>query len=184
MKTSAIATEEASVMAVALLPSAPATARRDIDSPVGRLRLVRSAAGLSSVWFLDGGRGEPPASPVPVDARDALLELVARQLSEYWAGQRRAFDGLPLAPDGTAFQRQVWQALLMIDHGRTSTYGAIADVIGLPRAVRAVGAAIGRNPIAIVIPCHRVIGRDGSLTGFAGGLDNKVELLRREGSWI
>lgn len=167
----------------ALFDPAPAMARLDIDSPVGRLRLVRSASGLSGVWFLEVGRGTPPAESLRDDPGDALLSEARRQLDDYWGGRRQRFD-LPLAPVGTPFQRRVWQALLGIDHGHTSTYGAIAGGIGAPRAVRAVGAAIGRNPIAIVIPCHRVLGGDGSLTGFAGGLDRKVQLLRGEGAWI
>lgn len=163
--------------------AAPAAtlAHLDIDSPVGRLRLGRSAAGLSGVWFLDAPENPPGPSLAVHD--DALLLQARRQLDEYWAGRRRRFE-LPLAPVGTAFQRRVWQALLRIDFGRTSDYASIAQGIDAPKAVRAVGGAIGRNPLAIVVPCHRVLGRDGSLTGFSGGLDRKITLLRQEGAWI
>ena len=148
------------------------------DSPAGRLLLTGDEAGLGQLlmemndrpWHLDG------------DWRLAGNELDApcRQLDEYFAGRRRRFE-LPLAPRGTAFQLAVWQALQQIPFGQTRCYGALAEAIGRPRAVRAVGAANGANPIAIIIPCHRVIGRDGSLTGYAGGLARKALLLQLEG---
>ena len=112
-----------------------------------------------------------------------MLTRAARQLAEYFAGTRRTFD-LPLAftARGTPFQQKVWRALLTIPFGETRSYGEIAAQIGSPRAVRAVGAANGRNPISIVAPCHRVVGANGKLTGFAGGLENKAYLLALEGA--
>jgi methylated-DNA-[protein]-cysteine S-methyltransferase len=111
---------------------------------------------------------------------DAALEPAARQLAAYFAGERTSFD-MPLDLHGTEFQRRVWQALLAIPFGETTSYGEIARRIGAPSAVRAVGGAVGRNPISIVVPCHRVVGSNGSLTGFGGGLDRKRWLLSHEG---
>ena len=123
--------------------------------------------------------GTPPRNPPDDGPAAHLLREAARQLREYFAGQRREFS-LPLAPQGTAFQQQVWQALQRIPHGHTWSYAELARHIGRPKAMRAVGAANGRNPIPILIPCHRVIGADGSLVGFGGGLPTKVALLRLE----
>jgi methylated-DNA-[protein]-cysteine S-methyltransferase len=111
------------------------------------------------------------------------LDEVCRQLDDYFAGRRRRFE-LRLAPHGTAFQQAVWQALQGISFGQTSSYSALAAQIARPKAVRAVGAANGANPIAVIIPCHRVIGRDGSLTGYAGGLARKALLLQLEGAQL
>lgn len=109
-----------------------------------------------------------------------LLDEAARQLSEYFAGERREFD-LPLLLAGTDFQKSVWQALQTIPYGTTLSYGGLAQLIGAPRAVRAVANAVGSNPISIIVPCHRVVGSDGSLTGYAGGLQTKQSLLATEG---
>jgi methylated-DNA-[protein]-cysteine S-methyltransferase len=108
-----------------------------------------------------------------------VLDRAARELDEYLAGTRRSFD-LPLAPRGTPFQRAVWEALTAIPYGTTATYAQLATAVGRPAAVRAVGQANGRNPIAVVVPCHRVVGADGSLTGYAGGTDRKAALLDLE----
>jgi methylated-DNA-[protein]-cysteine S-methyltransferase len=147
-----------------------------VDSPVGRLKLVASNDGLAAIlWEND----DPRRVPLNIVARDDHHpQLVAgeRQLGEYFAGRRKTFD-LELDVGGTAFQRSVWQALLTIPFGETRSYGEIARQIGKPIAVRAVGAANGKNPISIVMPCHRVIGSTGKLTGFAGGLDTKAFLL-------
>jgi methylated-DNA-[protein]-cysteine S-methyltransferase len=116
------------------------------------------------------------------DVNHATLRQTQRQLNEYFAGERRAFS-LPLDFRGTDFQRRVWQALLTIPYGETRSYAHIARQIGRPTAVRAVGAANGRNPLSIVAPCHRVIGSSGQLTGFAGGLATKAQLLALEGGW-
>jgi methylated-DNA-[protein]-cysteine S-methyltransferase len=154
-----------------------------IATPIGTLTLAADAAGLRHIEF--------PSNRHPVDrrgwvpgARGAIadtLALAARQLQEYFASERKDFD-LPLAPEGTAFQREVWAALATIPWGRTWSYAELARTIGRPAAVRAVGAANGRNPLPIVLPCHRVIGADGSLTGFGGGLPIKEALLRLEGA--
>jgi len=117
-----------------------------------------------------------------LDGSATPLPAVARQLTEYFAGTRRVFN-LPLAPAGTDFDRRVWEALLDIPYGEIRTYSDLAGVIGRPRSVRAVGGANGRNPIGIIIPCHRVIGRDGTLTGYGAGIEIKRLLLNLEGSW-
>jgi methylated-DNA-[protein]-cysteine S-methyltransferase len=151
-----------------------------IDSPVGPLLLAASDAGLHAIGF---PAAKHPARRGP-DWREGahpLLHEAKRQLGEYFDGRRRAFD-LPLAPAGTDFQRQVWQALATIPYGATISYAQLAARVGNPRAMRAVGAANGRNPLPIVLPCHRVIGADGSLTGFGGGLDTKRFLLELEGA--
>ena len=157
----------------------------EMNSPVGRLLLVASSGGLTHVLFLDRPGGPPPSSLRPIgDDTPAAARILAnakRQLGEYFAGKRRTFD-LPLAPAGTAFQMAVWRGLREIPWGETRSYGDIARRIGRPRAVRAVGAANGANPISIVVPCHRVIGHDGRLTGFGGGLPAKRTLLELEGA--
>lgn len=150
------------------------------ESPVGPLLLAVSAQGVHAIEF------HASRHPVRRDARwqegeHPLLDVLATQLDEYFAGERRTFD-LPLAPEGTAFQCSVWHALARIPYGATVSYAQIATQLGSPNAVRAVGAANGRNPIPIVLPCHRVIGADGSLTGFGGGLPTKRFLLELEGA--
>jgi methylated-DNA-[protein]-cysteine S-methyltransferase len=153
-----------------------------IDSPVGRLRLTSDAAGLREIWFLGRQRACDDGAPGNLPEDDAGTTVIAeavRQLRAYFAGELREFD-LPLAPRGTAFQLEVWHALTGVRYGETTSYGAIAAHIGRPRAVRAVGAANGANPLPIVVPCHRVIGSDGSLTGYGGGLPIKRALLALE----
>ena len=150
---------------------------RYFDSPIGTLRLVSDGTHLVAIEF-EGMHAEQGGD---LEATDAVLDACASQLAEYFAGERTRFR-LPLAPAGTAFQRSVWKALEQIPYGQLNSYADIAAVIGKPRAVRAVGAANGRNPIPIVVPCHRVIGSDGSLTGFAGGLETKRRLLELEGA--
>ena len=145
-----------------------------ITSPLGPLRLVSNGQALVRIEFAGrhGSDGEP--------RRDAVLDLAERELAEYFEGRRRAFD-IPLDAGGTAFQTRVWGALRDIPYGELRSYRDIAEVLEKPRAVRAVGAANGRNPLPIVVPCHRVIGSNGQLTGFAGGLSVKEQLLRLEG---
>lgn len=151
---------------------------RHHDSPIGPLFIAGDESGLqlllmeldSRPWHI--GEGWQQAG--------RELDAVCRQLDEYFAGKRRQFD-LRLAPRGTAFQQAVWQALQAIPYGRTCSYSELAGVIGRPQAVRAVGTANGANPISIIVPCHRVIGRNGSLTGYAGGLPRKQQLLELEG---
>lgn len=144
------------------------------ETPAGPLTLVSDGARLVGVHFPGWG---PPAESS--SALDRVLEATARQLDAYFAGRRKTFD-LPLGLVGTPFQRLVWFALLDIPYGETRSYAQLAAAIGKPYATRAVGAANGRNPIAIVVPCHRVVGADGSLTGFGGGLERKRFLLTVE----
>lgn len=148
------------------------------DSPVGRLLIASDEEGLRFVLF---GEGRRPVAPQPGWREDAgrLAEPV-RQLREYFAGERRGFD-MPLAPEGTPFQLRVWRELLRIPYGARMSYGELAQRIGSPEASRAVGLANGANPIAIVIPCHRVVGSNGHLTGYGGGLPRKEWLLALEG---
>ncbi|MGI4837809.1 MAG: methylated-DNA--[protein]-cysteine S-methyltransferase [Janthinobacterium lividum] len=152
---------------------------KPLPSPVGVLTLVASDSGLTAIlWEVERPNRVRLGEMMPVDSH-VVLDETARQLDEYFAGQRQRFE-LPLDFVGTAFQQKVWQALLTIPFGQTRTYSQIAAQIGHPTAVRAVGAANGRNPISIVAPCHRVIGASGELTGFAGGLLAKQVLLKIE----
>ena len=155
------------------------TAHLAIDTPLGRMRLARTPQGLAGAWFV-GQKHEPAAFDGPEAPDDPLLRKAAAQILAYMRGERPDFD-LPLDPAGTDFQRRVWGTLRRIDAGRTRSYADIARAIGSPDAVRAVGSAVGRNPVSIIVPCHRVLGSDGSLTGYAGGLDRKRALLRLEG---
>ena len=154
------------------------TAQCRVASPLGRLMLARTARGLAGIWF-DNQQHHPSAWHAPVQPSDELLLRTQRQLARYFDGEAVAFD-VPLDLHGTPFQRSVWQALLRIGHGHTSSYGEIAAQVGTPNAPRAVGAAVGRNPVSIVVPCHRVLGAGGALTGYAGGLERKVALLDLE----
>lgn len=148
--------------------------------PLGELLLARSERGLAGAWF-EGQKDHPGAlADVPESADDPLLARSVAELEAYFAGCAVSFSA-PLDLHGTPFQRAVWQALLGIAAGRTSSYAAIAAAVGTPVAVRAVGAAIGRNPVSVIVPCHRVIGSGGALTGYAGGIERKRALLRLEG---
>jgi len=152
-----------------------------IDTPLGPLLAARSRQGLSGLWF-DGQRHHPGELSAP-HGDDALFDRLAAAIRSYFSGAEFAPALLQdLDPAGTAFQREVWRALLAIPAGNTLSYGALAAELGRPSAVRAVGAAVGRNPISIVIPCHRVLGADGGLTGYAGGLPRKQALLTLEGA--
>jgi methylated-DNA-[protein]-cysteine S-methyltransferase len=154
---------------------------KTMNSPIGKLTLVASDRGLAAIlWEND----RPARVRLNIEAEDPqhpVLVEAERQLEEYFDGRRKNF-ALALAPAGTAFQRRVWSALLTIPFGETRSYGEIAKQIGRPTAARAVGAANGRNPLSIIAPCHRVIGSTGKLTGFAGGLDIKAQLLLMEGA--
>ena len=147
-----------------------------LDTPIGRLRLVSRGEHLVGIEF-EGQQRAPEGE----ETSDPVLTACAAPLQEYFAGRRRTFT-LPLAPKGTPFQRAVWHALETIPFGELRSYREVAEAIGKPTAVRAVGAANGRNPLPIVVPCHRVVGSDGSLTGFAGGVEIKRRLLVLEGS--
>ncbi len=151
----------------------------EFDSPVGRLLLAGDGASLIQVCFQSGPRPQQLGDGWVAAA--APFRAAIEQLDEYFAGRRRRFD-LPLAPRGTDFQRRVWRALSDIPYGKTISYGELARLIGKPSASRAVGLANGANPLPIVVPCHRVIGADGSLTGFGGGLPIKRKLLALEGA--
>lgn len=149
------------------------------DTVLGGVTLASSPRGLRGLWF-DGQKHFPELPARPPVSRNPLLDEVARQLREYLAGQRHAF-GITLdLSHGTAFQQSVWRALLTLPFGVTTSYGALAVSLGRPAAVRAVAAAVGRNPISVIVPCHRVLGSDGSLTGYAGGLERKRALLDLE----
>ncbi len=171
-----------------------------VTTPIGELLLVAQAGALREIRLpgetgralgagVAGAVDAPPAAnappadaSLPADAStpaDAVLEEAARQLDEYFAGKRCEFD-LPLRPEGTAFQRRVWLALRSVGYGQTVTYGQLARGIGRPEAARAVGAALARNPLPLVLPCHRVIGAHGDLRGFAGGIALKRSLLETE----
>jgi methylated-DNA-[protein]-cysteine S-methyltransferase len=153
---------------------------KSMKSPLGLLTLVGSDQGLAAVLW----EGEDPSrvrlGPLQEHLSHPILMQAQRQLEEYFAGQRRTFS-VKLDPAGTEFQNKVWNALRTIPFGETRSYGQIAEQIGSRKAVRAVGAANGRNPLSIIVPCHRVIGADGTLTGFAGGLKIKARLLALEG---
>ncbi len=149
------------------------------DSPLGRLRLTAVREGLTGIAF-DGDRYAPPRNPAWVeDPAFPVLRRAAAQLAAYFSGERRSFD-LPLAPTGTAFQHAVWEAIATVPAGATISYAELARRAGREGSARAAGAATGRNPLAIVVPCHRIIGSDGSLTGYAGGLERKRALLALE----
>jgi methylated-DNA-[protein]-cysteine S-methyltransferase len=156
----------------------PLTAQAIVESPLGPILLARTAQGLAGAWF-EGQKDHPGTLDAPQRPDDPLLARTAAQLARYFEGDAAAFE-LPLDLHGTEFQRAVWAALREIPRGATTSYGAIAQRIGAPRAVRAVGAAVGRNPVSVIVPCHRVLGRDGALTGYAGGLTRKRALLALE----
>jgi methylated-DNA-[protein]-cysteine S-methyltransferase len=151
-----------------------------VDSPIGRLLLRTDGDSLTGLYMDVPGRPFPGMTDVEEDANAGPLPEAVRQLEEYFAGNRRDFD-LPLCLNGTEFQQRVWRALTEIPFGDTWSYGELAKWIGNPSASRAVGLANGRNPISILVPCHRVIGADGSLTGYGGGLQRKQWLLAHEG---
>jgi len=164
---------------------AKANAAKIVDSPIGRLYLVATDAGLTDLLFVDEMNIDPDNPPGGGEA-DRIVRETEQQLSEYFSGKRREFN-IPLAPAGTEFQLATWRGLQTIAFGETISYADLARRIDRPRAVRAVGAANGANPISIIVPCHRVIGADGSLTGYGGGLHRKKRLLELEQgirSWL
>lgn len=172
------------------------SAQAHIDTPLGAALLVASDRGLAGLWF--DGQAHHPLAPTSADEATAsgagrserfdlreapshpMLAPAMAQLDEYWRGERKQFE-LALDLRGTPFQQAVWRQLLAIGCGATSTYGRVAAHIGKAAAVRAVGAAVGRNPVSVIVPCHRVVGGNGDLTGYAGGLDRKRALLTLEG---
>jgi methylated-DNA-[protein]-cysteine S-methyltransferase len=158
------------------------TAQCRVDSPLGRLLLARTSIGLAGAWF-ESQKHHPEAIAAPEREDDPLLVATARQLRVYFAGESARFE-VPLDLQGSAFQRSVWAALLRIAPGTTRSYGDIARELGIPAASRAVGSAVGRNPVSIIVPCHRVVGSSGSLTGYAGGIERKTWLLRKEAEHV
>lgn len=153
---------------------------KTIKSPVGELKLVASDKGLAAILWENDNPRRVQLAPVSEDKNHPVLLEAERQLKDYFSGKRRSFS-VKLDFKGTEFQKKVWAALLTIPFGETRSYGQIAKQIKNPKAVRAVGAANGKNPISIIAPCHRVIGSTGKLTGFAGGLEAKERLLALEG---
>jgi methylated-DNA-[protein]-cysteine S-methyltransferase len=158
----------------------PLAARAVIDSPVGPLTALATSKGLAGLWF-DAQQHHPGELDAPVDANNTHIVAAKRWLDAYWAGRDPSPSEVTLDLHGTPFQRAVWQALLGIAFGRTRTYGEIAAQVGHGAVPRATGTAVGRNPVSILVPCHRVIGANGSLTGYAGGLPRKEKLLQHEG---
>ena len=158
----------------------PANAvRSHYSSPLGRIVLCANDQALLGLWF-DGQKHQPDPLGWALVAEHPVLDQARTQLDQYFAGRRQQFT-LPLdLSSGTPFQQQVWRGLLQIAAGHTLSYGALSQSIGKDAAVRAVGSAVGRNPLSIVVPCHRVLGSDGSLTGYAGGLERKIALLQLE----
>jgi len=150
-----------------------------IPSPLGAMVLASDGDALTGAWF-EGQRHQPPVDPAWQRGRDLpVLRRAAMELAQYFAGDRTRFE-LPLAPAGTPFQRAVWTAIAGVPYGETISYRELAALAGRPRSIRAAGAATGRNPLSIVIPCHRVVAVDGALTGYAGGLARKRALLELE----
>lgn len=152
---------------------------KTISSPVGNLKLVASSKGLAAILWENDNPKRVPLKPLVENNNHPLLLETEKQLNDYFAGKSNTFS-ITLDFSGTLFQKKVWQALLTIPYGQTRSYAEIARQIGNPKAVRAVGAANGKNPISIIAPCHRVIGSNGKLTGFAGGLEVKSRLLQIE----
>jgi methylated-DNA-[protein]-cysteine S-methyltransferase len=151
------------------------------ESPLGRMLLAASDQGLAGVWFV-GQRHGPDSSGWREEPQHPVLREAMAQLQAYFAGERQDFD-LPLdLQAGTPFQQSVWDALQRIPRGGTTSYAELARRLGRPQAARAIGAAVGRNPVSVVVPCHRVLGTGGALTGYAGGLERKTALLQLEGA--
>jgi methylated-DNA-[protein]-cysteine S-methyltransferase len=158
----------------------PTTVHTVFDSPLGPMLAAASTLGLCGLWFVQGQKHLPDSSPWPSAPEHPLLRQTAAAIDSYFAGHAADFQ-LPLdLHGGTPFQQAVWQALLKIPSGASTSYGALSHGLGRPSAVRAVAGAVGRNPISIIVPCHRVLGADGSLTGYAGGLERKTALLQLE----
>ncbi len=146
-----------------------------LDTPLGTLQIEATERGLCGIWFPSRSINQGPTP-----GKNRVISLAKQELNAYFAGELTTFS-VPLDWQGTRFQESVWQALLAVPYGKTVTYGDVARAIGRPRSSRPVGGAVGKNPLPIIVPCHRVMGSDGSLTGFTGGLDIKIRLLELEG---
>ncbi|MFO6421071.1 methylated-DNA--[protein]-cysteine S-methyltransferase [Hylemonella sp. W303a] len=151
-----------------------------LNTPLGTVLIARNAEGLSGLWF-EGQKYHPGTLSAPRLDDDTLLTDAVTNLCDYFTG--KPLRALPVSPSGTPFQQAVWRALLAIPAGTTVSYGELARRLGRPDAARAVAAAVGRNPVSVIIPCHRVLGANGALTGYAGGLPRKQALLTLEGAW-
>ncbi|CAN1551293.1 Ada Methylated DNA-protein cysteine methyltransferase [Burkholderiaceae bacterium] len=151
-----------------------------INTPLGRMRLVAGEAGLAGAWF-DHQQHRPDIDQLPWGPSLHWLREAKQQIGEYFAGQRHQFELQLEAVHGSRFQQQVWQALRVIPYGRFTSYGELAAHLNHPKGARAVGMAIGRNPWSVIVPCHRVVGANGALTGYAGGIERKLALLKHEG---
>ena len=179
--TSAMTATKSSLITIGrAFAGVPLVAQAVLDSPIGPLTALATARGMAGLWFGDQTLG-PGALDVPPDARNPHIAAMRRWLDAYWSGQDPSPQTVPLDLHGTPFQRAVWQALLTIALGRTKSYGEVAAQVGGGAVPRATGTAVGRNPVSILVPCHRVIGANGSLTGYAGGLPRKQALLVHEG---
>lgn len=164
------------------MPPRSFAAQARADTPLGPITLAATERGLAGLWF-DGQKHHPGTIDAPVDAGQRWIVQALDELADYWRDGSAPFT-IALDPQGTPFQQSVWEALRGIPAGRTLSYGGLAQQLGRASAVRAVGAAIGRNPVAVIVPCHRVLGTSGSLTGYAGGLERKAALLRLEGTLL
>jgi methylated-DNA-[protein]-cysteine S-methyltransferase len=149
------------------------------ESPMGKMLIVATDDGLNGLYFIDQKYYRAVEAGWTRDGKHPVVRQTAREMQEYFAGKRKEFD-IPLAPAGTPFQAQVWKAISSVPYGTNITYSELARRAGHPDAIRAAGTATGRNPITIIVPCHRIVGSDGSLTGYAGGLDRKRALQELE----
>lgn len=180
MKTTLTPTKSSMLTLRQAFAGVPLVAQAVLDSPIGGLTALATEHGIAGLWF-DAQKYHPGDLDAPADPRHAHIVAMRRWLDGYWAGREPAISQVPLDLHGTLFQRAVWQVLLAIPFGRTCSYGDVAARVGNGAVPRATGTAVGRNPVSILVPCHRVIGANGSLTGYAGGLPRKQRLLQHEG---
>jgi methylated-DNA-[protein]-cysteine S-methyltransferase len=183
MTTALPVTRSSSVTVRQAFAGVPLAAQAVLDSPIGPLTALATTRGIAGLWF-DDQTHHPGALDAPIDAGHPHVASMRRWLDAYWGGRDPAWRDVALDLHGTVFQRAVWHALLTIPFGRTRSYGEIAAQVGGGAVPRATGTAVGRNPVSILVPCHRVIGANGSLTGYAGGLPRKERLLQHEGALL
>ncbi len=180
MKTTTARTKSSMITIRQAFAGVPLVAQAVLDSPIGGLTALATDRGVAGLWF-DAQKHHPGDLDAPVDAAHPHIVAMRQWLDAYWAGREPSPWQVPLDLHGTLFQREVWKVLLDIPFGRTRTYGEVAEQVGHGAVPRATGTAVGRNPVSILVPCHRVIGANGSLTGYAGGLPRKERLLQHEG---
>jgi methylated-DNA-[protein]-cysteine S-methyltransferase len=180
MMTTMQATKSSTIPITQAFAGVPLAAQATLDSPLGPLTALATDQGLAGLWF-DAQKHHPGDLDAPTDANNPHIVAMRRWLDAYWSGRNPSPRDVTLDLHGTPFQRAVWKALLGISFGHTRTYGEVAAQVGQGAVPRATGTAVGRNPISILVPCHRVIGANGSLTGYAGGLPRKEKLLQHEG---